>query len=226
MRFLIVTIFLGLIISLPVSARMYKWVDEEGNVTYSQTPPPADGNVTEEKIDAPIISLTPNKKGKDLYCGRDKLPGLSDNPATTIFTLEENIISWSDNNINVKEQRAEYVRNNAEDINQLSYVERMNSFDEEIRENDCKIDWARVELKNLEEERIKITENHENIGKALKELEARKTSTCGYKDYEGFVVMDDDARGYFNCIEKFDREISKMKKELRNAEKQKEMISY
>ena len=81
-------------------------------------------------------------------------------------------------------------------------------------------------ISNLEEERTKIVKNHDNIGNALQELEQKKILSCGSNRYSGVVVLDDEAREYFKCEKRFDREISKMKKKLRNSENNVKMIDY
>ncbi|HEY5293739.1 MAG TPA: DUF4124 domain-containing protein [Burkholderiales bacterium] len=46
-----VTIALALCVALPASAQMYKWVDADGKVQYSDKPPPS--NIKAEKLHAP-----------------------------------------------------------------------------------------------------------------------------------------------------------------------------
>ena len=48
---LLCLIVTGIFLSLSANAKMYKWVDEEGNVQYSQSPPNSD--VTVEEIKPP-----------------------------------------------------------------------------------------------------------------------------------------------------------------------------
>src|SRR5512141_964010 len=51
MKRLMVAISLALCVALPVSAQMYKWVDSNGKVHYSDKPPPS--NIKTEKLRAP-----------------------------------------------------------------------------------------------------------------------------------------------------------------------------
>lgn len=51
MKRLSVALALALCIALPASAQMYKWVDADGKVKYSDTPPPS--NVKTEKLRIP-----------------------------------------------------------------------------------------------------------------------------------------------------------------------------
>jgi hypothetical protein len=57
MKRLSVAIWLALCLALPASAQMYKWVDSEGKVQYSDKPPPS--NVKTEKLRAPASASAP-----------------------------------------------------------------------------------------------------------------------------------------------------------------------
>lgn len=47
------------IISVDATAEIYKWIDRNGNIVYSQSPPPADAN----SLKAPEISSPPDNGG-------------------------------------------------------------------------------------------------------------------------------------------------------------------
>lgn len=58
MKRLSVAIALALCVALPASAQMYKWVDANGKVQYSDKPPP--GNIKTEKLRPPPPAPTPS----------------------------------------------------------------------------------------------------------------------------------------------------------------------
>jgi len=66
MKRLSMAIGLMLCLSLPASAQMYKWVDSNGKMQYSDKPPP--GNIKTEKLrepaSAPAATATGESKGK------------------------------------------------------------------------------------------------------------------------------------------------------------------
>jgi len=64
MKRLSVTIWLMLCLALPASAQMYKWVDSNGKVQYSDKPPPS--NIKSEKLrdPAPAASAPAASEGK------------------------------------------------------------------------------------------------------------------------------------------------------------------
>ena len=57
MKRLSMALGLALCVALPASAQMYKWVDSEGKVQYSDKPPPS--NIKTEKLRAPARASAP-----------------------------------------------------------------------------------------------------------------------------------------------------------------------
>ncbi len=57
MKLLTVVVSLALCVALPASAQMYKWVDANGKVHYSDKPPPS--NIKTEKLREPARPATP-----------------------------------------------------------------------------------------------------------------------------------------------------------------------
>lgn len=57
MKLLSVALGLALFVALPASAQMYKWVDSDGKVHYSDKPPPS--NIKTEKLRAPGRASAP-----------------------------------------------------------------------------------------------------------------------------------------------------------------------
>ena len=57
MKRLTVAIWLALCVALPASAQMYKWVDANGKVHYSDKPPPS--NIKTEKLHEPARPISP-----------------------------------------------------------------------------------------------------------------------------------------------------------------------
>jgi hypothetical protein len=61
MKRLSVAIWLTLCLALPASAQLYKWVDANGKVQYSDKPPP--GNIKTEKLREPGPAASPPAAG-------------------------------------------------------------------------------------------------------------------------------------------------------------------
>jgi hypothetical protein len=64
MKRLSMALGLALCVALPASAQLYKWVDSDGRVQYSDKPPPS--NIKSEKLSAPARAGAPAaSEGKD-----------------------------------------------------------------------------------------------------------------------------------------------------------------
>jgi hypothetical protein len=83
-----------LLATATVTAQVYKWVDKDGKVQYSDTPPPVDAKATPKKVEikpaagsaatpAPAPAQTKSAPGKD--AGKDAAKGAPTKP----LTLEE-----------------------------------------------------------------------------------------------------------------------------------------
>jgi len=79
MKRITVAMGLALCVALPASAQMYKWVDSNGKVQYSDKPPPS--NVKTEKLREPARPVSPaapgpakKEEGKDAAKSGPKTP--------------------------------------------------------------------------------------------------------------------------------------------------------
>ncbi len=218
-----VVMFLVFLISLPLYAgKLYKWVDKEGNVHYSQTKPLDESAPEAENAEVMNVSssvVKPTRRRGELYCGEDVLPELGESAARNITTLQERIYDWEDSIERRRERRAEYAKRN-DSLDRR----RANPFDTEDDEDRCKIDWAKAKLAELAGDKEKIVDRYNTVNTAIEDVEKRKLAECGTDDRTGFVVVDERYRSYKKCVDRYDRELRKLKQELRNAERDYKMV--
>jgi len=80
-----------LLAAATVTAQVYKWVDKDGKVQYTDTPPPTDVKSTPKKVDTrpasgpAAIPAAPTKSAPDKDAGKDIAKGAPARP----LTLEE-----------------------------------------------------------------------------------------------------------------------------------------
>ncbi|MCW8919969.1 MAG: DUF4124 domain-containing protein, partial [Sedimenticola sp.] len=90
---------LGSASDVALAAKMYKWVDENGEVHFSQTPPIQDeSSVPQDQIEIQTTSgsvLVPTIVDGQPFCGELKLPMPRDNRQLSSKTLNEKIKYWS-----------------------------------------------------------------------------------------------------------------------------------
>jgi hypothetical protein len=216
-------LLLTLLISFPLhAAKLYKWVDKDGNVHYSQTKPldaasPEAENAEEMNVSSSVVKPT-RRRGK-MYCGDDLLPELDDSKARNISTLQRRIYDWEDSVNRRRERRADYAKSN-DSLDRR----RTNPFDREDDEDRCKIAWAKARLADMQGDKEQIVGRYETVKKAITEVEEQKLAECGQDDRTGFVTVDDEYRRHRKCVDRYDRELRKLKKELRTAEREYEMV--
>ena len=53
---------------------------------------------------------------------------------------------------------------------------------------------------------------------------SRKVAECGTDDRTGVIKVDDKYRDYQRCIRPYDRELSKLKRKIRSAKREAELV--
>lgn len=209
----------------PGLAKTYKWVDAEGNVHYSQKPPPKSAQQSSTmKVNARKV-VKVRKKVRGLYCGDSKLPKQSDSAAVNISNLRYQIESWEENIEYQQEQRETYIKRNASRSARSAFKKRLTRYDKTIAERECQIKWARERLVALEGDRSSILAHHDKLVGLQRTVESQKVQTCGTSSREGVIVVDDEYRAYLKCVRPFDRELRKLKKTIRRSGRDVKLIS-
>jgi hypothetical protein len=213
-----------LLLSTPAFAgKLYKWVDKDGKVTFSQTPPTNVPAVRKtEKMNVSSTTLMPRKKRGRYYCGRDELPKLSGDAAYKISSLQNNIYNWEDAIERRQGERSEEMKRRYDSEGRFNEVLKRNSQND--YEDRCKIEWAKKQLSLLQGDKEKILRRHKDIKVAIKELEEGKLMECGTDERTGVIVVDDEYREYLNCVRGYDRELDRLKRELKRADRNRNMI--
>ena len=206
------------------NAKMYKWTDAEGNVHYTQTPPPASAQQSKSMKVRTGTTVRVRKRGKKLYCGKRALPRLSDRPAVAISNLEGNLLGWEDNIERSKEDRAKYIKSNAKRATTSRFNKRLKRYDDEVAELECQVAWARKELEKRESDREGIVAHAEDLDALVTELKRRKVAECGADSRTGIIRVDDAYRDYQRCVRPYDREIRKVERSLKKARRDAKMV--
>ncbi len=223
MKKILLLLFLLLISTQAISGKLYKWVDKDGRVNYTQTPPPDDAGVDDAKeMNISSTVIKPTKKRGKYYCGTDQLPNLSDKPATNISNLQYKIYDWEEAIERREKERSKYIKRRYYSVENFNREMRRNN--QEDLEDRCKIEWANKQLRLLQGDKREIIQRYDDIKVAIGELESRKLSECGKDDRTGFVVVDDEYREYLDCIKRYDGELRRLKRELRKAENNRDMV--
>jgi len=243
-NFIIILMLLG--ISAPThAAKIYKWVDENGATQYSQKPPPKSVNTSSEvDVGSRANLIKPEKRGKDYYCGDHKLSSIRGTPANIITNIQRSLINWQREKERQYEQRLNVSKKMNESISRSldrrikyngrgsssssSYLDRdkksLRQYDRKIAQIDCKIKWGQSKLEEYADEKKAITAKYESSMGMLNKLKERKTAACGEDKWEGVVVVDNEYRTYKRCAAQFNRQINRLKRSTRQAERDYESV--
>ncbi len=244
-RNLIIILVLTGLSGLAHAGKVYKWVDENGATQYSQKPPPKSVNTSSEvNVDQHANIMKPEKRGKDYYCGDYRLSKMRGNPANIITRLQENLINWQrekerqyENRLNVTKRMNESISrsldrrikyNGRASSSSSSYLDNhkksLRRYDRTIAQIDCKIKWGQTKLEEYADEKKAIAEKYESSMGMLNDLQQRKIAACGEDNREGVIVVDNQYRAYQRCTAPFNRQIKRLKRASRKAERDYESI--
>jgi hypothetical protein len=83
---------------------------------------------------------------------------------------------------------------------------------------------VRSQLSSLQGEKKKIFSRHKTIESAISEVEEKKATECGVDDRTGFITVDEKYNETVQCNKRYDRELRKLKRELKKAERNRNLV--
>ncbi len=214
-----------LLVSMQATAgKLYKWVDKDGTVHYTQTSPPEAAAADDaEELNISTATIRPTKKRGRYYCGRDELPRLSGTTAVDISNLQNKIYDWEEAMERRETERSGYVKRRYYNVE--NYNDALRRYNQDNSEDRCKVAWAKKQLGMLQGDKKKIVARYDDIKSAIEELEGRKLRECGKDERTGFIVVDEEYREYMQCNKRFDDELRRLKRELKKAERDRDLVT-
>jgi hypothetical protein len=226
-------------ISLPSQAqKLYKVVDEEGNVSFSQYPPAASKkNVTVDNITLNTGSKSiVSEELNGLYCGKIKLASQSQSSYAMkdyVKKLDSARSSWrkqldqlgktidASNQASLQRNRASASRYNESYRASQSkrYHASIEANSEKMRDLRCALDWVDVELDGAGEFAVDSKKERKRLEGIRKELQARLHKDCGsLPAYNPSAERNDAQRkSWHSCSSKLRRDIDRVDKAIRKA---------
>lgn len=224
MKTIICILLLAVALTPAFAGKMYKWIDKQGTVHYTQTPPPQEQAVNKAKeMKVSTNTVKPERKRGKLYCGEDVLPKLKESAAINITNLQQNIYGWEDSIERRKKDRDQMMKRNSYSLKYST--DALARYNREDAEDHCKIGWAKAQLKSMDGDRDKIIDRYHSVNQAIEDVEERKLNECGTDDRSGFIVVDEKYREFTKCNDRYDRELRKLKKEMKNAKRNYDMVN-
>lgn len=220
------------------AAKLYKWVDKEGNTHFTQTPPPNDeadaDSVTVKQSNVATIPVT--RKGDYEYCGSKRLPGPYDDAKSILRGLANHEEDWraslrsKEKSLNraIKDEsrywdgqlRSRY-RSSSGNYNR----DRQESLVKEIESLRCALDWADKKRTGLRTQEREFASKMKATERAYQAALDAAIQSCGYKpkNYDD-RNYDRDLAKWNRCMRKHDSKLGRKKDSMQDAKQMYEQL--
>ena len=200
------------------ATKIYKIVDEDGNVTYSQIPPrkteESTARVEALKVDSGAMTRVTNRYGRD-YCGDIQLPSKADVRGTPISysrSVEDSLAGWRSLLFDLSQYRERtdyyaleenrYSANSFDENQKIArYQERFTNDTQRMRDLRCAIDWAESQQDVVTTYKVADQEEKARLQASANQLEARLHRKCGQQpEYDRANPHNSEDRArWYNC---------------------------
>lgn len=174
----VITVVLMFLMS-PLHAGVYKWTDANGQVHYSQTPPPKSVETSGEAKVMNNLSRKyfPRMQDGDTYCAGEKLYNFTSHDVkNTIFMLID------------EKHRTEQLAASESDTERRDILR-------------CKVQFYKTELEQHNNRIAQIRNEYESLEKRRKALSESKRTNC---HSESSLLIGDEARSMAGCLDRHD----------------------
>ncbi len=217
-----------------LAQKLYKIVDEQGNVTFSQFPPKekSENTIVEGvQVNSAGGKDTVRYVGSSAYCGDIRLPTPSKSSSSRSNTyyaerVQSSLSNWRDRLRSIEQSSQERARRklNRGTSSSISYSAEQNSryqkdLDRDtkrMRELRCAIDWAENRNASSSEQVRTAQQESKRLEQVHEELEARMIAQCGR---EPLLDPTDarnakDRRQWRACSKKYRNDLRKVERAL------------
>lgn len=225
-RMIRVTFWALLLATSPAMAgKVYKVIDENGKITFTDKPPmPAESvALTTEQVDVQEDSgnrTALTQLGNSQFCGHLKMP--VDNGyggqflERVIYTRQqwERQLDSLERTISQSSSNSYYSRYNKPRYNQNASPENL----EKMRDYRCGIYWANQTELAMKQEKADLISKVASHNRHLEELIHRKASTCGHEPEFGTPDFTERKREWYKCSAEYDTLIREGQRALNEAD--------
>ncbi len=212
------------------AAKMYKWIDGEGNVTYSQLPPPDGDKIVEEEVNLLGVSneASVTRYGNYDYCGDMKLPGPVTDPEKQYRNTVGKRNQWRRELISTEQSLRSTIQSNARNrsYNAGGYNdEHKSKLIQRISELKCALSW---ELRKREEFRDVKMEIEQSFQRAQTNYDIaieKGYKACGVEPPIYNTQPSIERHNRWNkCMSKYRRAIRDSQSDVERAQRDYELL--
>ena len=235
--------FLVLVVALIVSnavmaSKLYKIVDENGNVTFSQFPPVPSKETQSLKVEEKQVKNEVKsrliKKGDSEFCGNIQLPSQRDRKEYFFSEVANRMKYWKENLERKEEQLRKSQENHLKQSAQRAkygssssrskyYLERNKQTEDAMKDLRCAIEWGNSHHAETQQAKQTMSSELSRLQGTLLKLTDKRTSKCGPEPIYDPTVADNKrlrtawkkcSRQFKSDIRKLERLISKESRKL------------
>ena len=218
------------------AGKLYKIVDADGKITFSQYPPA-------EKSDEQVVEgiklkgdaqLAVSKRGNLLYCGETRLPNAPISQSQQSRFLQEltrKQKSWQqqldrveqqverDNYSQFKNGKKNYYNDSYKAQKSLDYQKRKDRNIKQMKELRCAIDWSKSKQGDVDRFTSANTGEVARLRKVFQNLEVAMQTRCGDEPLldPGDPVATRERKEWKSCTKKYRQDLRQVDRELRKA---------
>lgn len=174
MKKILFLIIMVIVTSGEVFAKMYKWVDENGKVHYTQTPPPKNINIKKQNQLSSRgynLGVSVSRKGDYDYCGELRLPGPLRNEVEVLTKLKVALPTY----IKLKQQLQDKL-SKAKKMQQGAQERKI--LQEEMSIYNCAIDWSNTQRKKLSPLKKRLINKAIEAKKSFEYIKKSRDTEC------------------------------------------------
>ena len=194
-------------VSLPLNAAVYKWVDDNGQTHFSQTPPlnnetRVPGSLLDPRLGASKIEAV--ESGQKVFCG--ELLVLSSKISDDLLAerIRQNIDDWR------RQRQAAERERNAGRKQQQRYAEQ-----------DCRVRWAYQTLQRLRSFEYNANKQYKSLQEEYKALEARRDEECpaDAKKLGKSILVGKEANEWGKCHDRYRYKLRDLRHKMKENRK-------
>ena len=232
LKALFACIVLSLLTSDLFAGKLYKIVDENGNVTFSQYPPAtqekAKGLTIEEKKVRNESETTLVVKGETEFCGKIQLPRQRERKEYFFSEIANRMKYWEqdlerkegqlrknqENYLKQSQYRSKY-RSSAYQSNH--HLERNKKLQESMKDLRCAISWGNKHQEGAVKAKAEMSNELARLQSALDKLTEQRYRACGEEPIYDPTLKDNKRQrsNWSKCSRRFRSDISKLERLIR-----------
>jgi len=193
-------------------AAVYKWTDKNGEVHYSQTPPPVSQEVQptlRSNSRFGISSIKPLRSGGKIFCGSLTVMNAENNDAIMEENIRTSIDTWVTERNELDAQRLK--------LPLSTPVAARRKLDGQYAEFDCRVKWAHAQLEILTSFTRKSNNSYQALKNEYERLKSRQEEECSTdpKKLGKTMLIGKEANDWGECYNHYKYKMRDIKAQMK-----------